>query len=143
MSKPRGETVGQQVQGSAYRVEYRAFCPAARSEVPPDQPRQSGEIVLDCVHRGIERAVGTVSSIKSTIRYGVLGGEEGYAIDVAAEVVGPLFTTPAQAQLLGCAVEDRVSLALLELFGRVWVMWAYVIPLPAAPTAQDATGDVA
>lgn len=130
-------------KGSTYRAEYHAFCTAANSDVSPDEPRETGEIILDCVKRGLEQAVGTVDRITSTIQFGSWDGEDGYALHFGADMSGPAFTTPAQAALLGCRVEDRVSVALLELFRHITVLWAVVAPTPTAPTTQDATDDVA
>lgn len=139
-----GERTTQQTShGDTYRVEYRAFCPAAWSEMTPDEPRAVGEIVLDCTRAGVEEAVGTVRHIKADIRFEQREGQDGYLLDLVAEAVGPANLSPEQQGNLRFLVEASVSVALLPAFGQIWVLWANAVPTGPAPTAQDATGDVA
>ena len=56
--------VRQVRQAGTYRVEYNATCPVIWNEVLPEDPKATGERVMECVERGIEEAVGSALDVK-------------------------------------------------------------------------------
>lgn len=98
---------------------------------------------MECVERGIEEAVGSALDVKMRLELVHTPSGDAYHLSVKAVAQGPVAASPEDFRRLSYAVEDRVSLELAPLFGRVEVNWSFVSPNPIAPPAPGASGVVA